>query len=110
LPDFSFWQMPWPLAYGFIFGLVGLLFSERFGIYSLHAYGVGLSLLLVFGVLYFVQGLSIIKFFVDKQGFGPIAKAGALIAGVVFQLVFQGLSWLGLFDTWFDFRKLASSG
>ena len=110
LPVFPRWQMPWYAAYGFILGLIGVLFSEHFDPYGLQAYGSGLGFLLVFGSLYFIQGLAIIKFYVDKYNLGPAAKVGALVAGVLVQMVFQGLSWLGLFDTWFDFRRLASSG
>lgn len=109
LPEFSRWQVSWILAYGFILGLVGSLFSQSFGAYSQAAYGVGLGLLLVFGALYFVQGLAVIKFFADKNKFGPVGKVAIIAVGLLIQLVFQGLSWLGLFDTWFDFRKLASS-
>ena len=110
LPEFSRWQIYWVLAYGFIFGLIGSLFSRSFGAYSSVAYGVGIGLLLVFGALYFVQGLAVIKFFADKNNFGPMGKVLIIAIGLLVQLVFQGLSWLGLFDTWFDFRKLASSG
>ncbi|MDP1808644.1 MAG: DUF2232 domain-containing protein [Actinomycetota bacterium] len=110
LPEFSRWQISWVLAYGFIFGLIGSLFSRSFGAYWPVAYGVGIGLLLVFGALYFVQGLAVIKFFADKNNFGPMGTVFIIVIGLLVQLVFQGLSWLGLFDTWFDFRKLASSG
>lgn len=110
LPRFSRWQMHWSFVYGFIVGLVGTLFSGRFGAYQQVVYGTGLGFLLVFGFLYFIQGMAVINFFADKHNFSPIAKVFLYIFGLLTQLVFQGLSWLGLFDTWFDFRKLASSG
>ena len=110
LPQFSRWQLPWVLAYGFIFGLIGSLFSRNFGVYRLAAYGSGLGLLLVFGMLYFVQGLAVIKFYAEKNNFGPAGMVFFIVVGLLVQLVFWGMSWLGLFDTWFDFRKLASSG
>lgn len=108
LPAFSGWQMPWFLAYGFILGLVGFLFSGAFGAYRVQAYGIGLSLLLIFGALYFIQGVAIVNFFADKYRLSPATKV--FVIGVVFfmQLFVQAPSWLGLFDTWFDFRRLAT--
>jgi uncharacterized protein YybS (DUF2232 family) len=106
LPAFSHWRMHWVLAYGFIFGLIGTLFNERFEAYRQAIYGSGLVLLLVFGALYFLQGLAVIKYYADKLKFGPVARVCAYVLGVLIQMIFQGVSWLGLFDTWFDFRKL----
>ena len=110
LPEFRRWQLPWPAAYGFILGLVGFLLSGYFGRYRLDAYGTGLSLLLVFGALYFIQGLAVVKFYADKYRLNPAAKVLVMAAAITMQLFFQALSWLGLFDTWFDFRRLASAG
>jgi len=110
LPKFSLWQIPWYLAYGFIFGLIGVLFGEYFGPYGFFAYAVGLNLLLVFGTLYLVQGLAVINFFMDQRSMNSLARGAVVLLAIFIQVLFQGISWLGVFDTWFDFRKLATSG
>ncbi|HEB13122.1 MAG TPA: DUF2232 domain-containing protein, partial [Actinobacteria bacterium] len=110
LPKFSLWQIPWYLAYGFIFGLIGFLFSEYFGANEFFVYAAGLNLLMVFGTLYFVQGFAVVYFFLDKRSMNSLARSAVILLAIFIQVLFQGVSWLGVFDTWFDFRKLATSG
>lgn len=109
LPKFSLWQIPWYLAYGFIVGLTGFLFSQFFGPYGFFAYVIGLNLLLVFGTLYFIQGLAVVNFFLDKRSLNSLTRSAVFLLAIFIQVLFQGISWLGVFDTWFDFRKLATS-
>jgi hypothetical protein len=69
----------------------------------------GLNLLIAVAFLYMLQGLAIIRSMILKMGFGPL---GTMIAWlVVALLVVYGaaplaLAILGLFDSFFDFRKL----
>ena len=72
------------------------------------ALGVGISFLMVFGTLYIIQGLAVVRFYTAKSKVGRVAQLMIMITAIFIQLVFQGISWLGLFDTWFDFRKLSS--
>jgi uncharacterized protein YybS (DUF2232 family) len=109
LPPFARWRLPWPLAYGFIIGLGGVLFQEKLGAYQLLAYAAGLNLLLVCGALYLIQGLSIVRFYSAKHKLKPVSQGLLIMAALMLQGAFSGLSWLGLFDTWFDFRRLEKS-
>ncbi len=67
----------------------------------------GINLLIVMGTLYFFQGLAIVAFYFETWKL-PFYVKGPVYA-VIFLQQFASLatSILGLFDVWFDFRKLA---
>ena len=69
---------------------------------------VGGNLLLGVGVLYAVRGLAIQTFWLARAGLGPKTSAALLIgAGLVLLPVFPlAAASVGLFDTWFDFRRM----
>jgi len=67
----------------------------------------GINLLIVMGTIYFFQGLAIMAFYFERW------KLPLLVKGFVYALLFLqqfasvATAALGLFDIWFDFRKLA---
>jgi uncharacterized protein YybS (DUF2232 family) len=65
-----------------------------------------LNLLLVVSVVYFFQGISIFFFYVKNR----VSPTFRLMAMFLFFLFFQPVAMflilVGLFDFWFDFRKL----
>ncbi|HUF17261.1 MAG TPA: DUF2232 domain-containing protein [Thermoanaerobaculia bacterium] len=69
----------------------------------------GLNLLAIVIILYFIQGLAVFRALVTKVGFGPI---GTMIAFLMLGLMLVygiapfALALVGLFDSFFDFRKL----
>lgn len=69
----------------------------------------GLNLLAIVIVLYFIQGLAIFRALITRVGFGPI---GTMISFVMLGLMLIygiapfALALVGLFDAFFDFRKL----
>ncbi|MGA2401340.1 MAG: DUF2232 domain-containing protein [Syntrophobacteraceae bacterium] len=66
----------------------------------------GLNILIVTGTIYFLQGLAIVAFYLEKW------KMPFFVKGFVYALLFlkqfasMATAVLGLFDVWFDFRKL----
>ena len=70
---------------------------------------IGLNLLAIVIVLYFIQGLAVFRALVTRVGFGPI---GTMIAFMMLGLMLIygiapfALALVGLFDSFFDFRKL----
>lgn len=64
--------------------------------------------MLAAGILYAVRGVAIQTFWLTRAGLGPRVAATVLVAGaIVFLPVFPIVAaGLGLFDTWFDFRRL----
>lgn len=105
-PPFKEWQFPWIFAWGFIIGLTCGLFYPQIQAYSRVILIIGLNFLLVFTVIYLVQGLSIVAFYLDKYKAPAGMKLLVYTIAVFLQLMFQGLTWFGLLDTWFNFRKL----
>jgi hypothetical protein len=69
----------------------------------------GLNLLIIVGFLYLLQGLAVIRSVLLKLGFGPL---GTMVAYLLLALLMVygvapvALAIVGLFDSFFDFRKL----
>ncbi|HYA42741.1 MAG TPA: DUF2232 domain-containing protein [Syntrophobacteraceae bacterium] len=67
----------------------------------------GVNLLVVMGTIYFLQGLAIMAFYFERW------KLPFFVKGFIYALLFlqqfasMATAALGLFDIWFDFRKLA---
>ena len=67
---------------------------------------LGINLILVMGTVYFFQGLAIVAFYIERW------RAPLFVKGLVYAVLFleriasMGVAALGLFDVWFDFRKL----
>jgi uncharacterized protein YybS (DUF2232 family) len=68
---------------------------------------LGINVLIVLGTVYFLQGLAIAAFYFEKW------KLPFFVRGFVYALLFllkfasMATAALGLFDVWFDFRKLS---
>ncbi len=107
IPPFREWQLPWYMAWGFLIGLAATVgygfFDGGQGRVALY---VGLNLLVVFGSIYMVQGLAVAYWYFERfKLVGPI-KAIFTALAIFAQLLFLVLTWVGLFDTWFNYRKL----
>jgi uncharacterized protein YybS (DUF2232 family) len=99
LPPFTNWRLPWYLVWIFIASFV--LASTGQGTIP---YKLGLNIYMLTMFLYGLQGLAVAASFFAKWSLGRGMKTFLLI--VVFFLFGQLLVFLGLFDTWIDFRKL----
>ena len=100
----------WQLSFGFVWALIGVAFLLVVDIYFLKVNYLKLfaiNAFIVFGLIYFFQGLAILAFFNQRWALPPMAR---LIFYVLFFIFFQPFSLIlltiGFFDSWFDFRKL----
>ncbi len=105
--NFKMLQIPWFFSWGYLFGLAAILFHKWFGVYSETVSMVGMNLLIVFGIIFFVQGLAIVFYFFEKYKLSFPVKILFFLLTLFIQVMFQGLTWLGLFDTWFNYRKVS---
>ncbi len=105
LSPFVHWQLPWYFAWGYVLGLGGVLFAEYADPWRFAVGVVGSNLLILFATLFLVQGLSIVIFLLNKYHVRPLWRGFLLAAVMVFPLLLQAASWLGLLDTWFNYRK-----
>lgn len=100
-------DVPDGLVVGLIAGL-GLVLLGGDGVAQI----VGWNSILGTGVLYTVRGIGITVHWMDRAKVGRGMRIAFFIANVVLFLpVFAAVTAaLGLFDTWFDFRRLRGTG
>jgi len=65
---------------------------------------VGQNMLLLVSLVYLVQGLGIMAFYLNRTSMPPIFRALAYIFLLIQPLFLLGVTAFGLFDLWFDFR------
>jgi len=103
-PPFAGWRWPWSFALGFIVGQVLLLFAGD----GSRTAVVGHNLLIVFNTLFAVQGAAVGWFWLRRGNVGtPLAAALLAVTYVWLPAVF---TWIGLLDTWLDFRRRSRRG
>jgi uncharacterized protein YybS (DUF2232 family) len=67
---------------------------------------LGLNLVIVVGAVYALSGFFILQHFFSKAGFPIFMRWAAYILLVLQPFLLVGIALLGLFDLWFDFRKI----
>ncbi|MEN3185372.1 MAG: YybS family protein [Atribacterota bacterium] len=102
---FSRWQMPRSVFWAFILSFLFLFIGSNTFLGK-----VGVNLQIVTQMLFLVHGLSLVYYFLSRYIRSRMIKI-IILFFLLFQPVFSTLlSWLGVFDIWFDFRKLRSGG
>lgn len=66
----------------------------------------GVNLLVILGVVYFFQGMAVIAFWFEKKNAPRFLRAGLYLLIVVEAFLAVGVALAGLFDIWFNFRRL----
>ncbi len=66
----------------------------------------GINVLLVMGTIYFLQGLAIVAFYFERWKMPLYVKGFVYAVMFLQQFASLAVAVLGLFDVWFDFRKL----
>jgi uncharacterized protein YybS (DUF2232 family) len=66
----------------------------------------GLNLLLLVGLVYLVQGLGVMVFYLHKAAVPPLFRSIVYLLMVIQPLLLLGVAAFGLFDLWFDFRRI----
>ncbi|MDQ3828270.1 MAG: YybS family protein [Candidatus Tectomicrobia bacterium] len=69
---------------------------------------VGFNMLLLVSLIYLVQGLGIMVFYLHRAAVPPILRSLAYIMLVFQPLLLLGVAAFGLFDLWFDFRGIGN--
>lgn len=100
-PLWRLWdELIWGLIAALILGLLGSGLVE----------GLALNLVVVVGVLYAVQGLALVRFFVCRLGISRLLELlFYMLLLFTSGLALIALAGLGLLDTWFDWRRLRPS-
>lgn len=100
----------WQLPFGFVWALIGVALLLVADIYLFKINYLKLfafNAFIVFGLIYFLQGLAILAFYNQRWSLPPIVR---LVFYLLFFIFFQPFSIIllavGFFDSWFDFRKI----
>lgn len=99
--DWSLWKAPEMLVWGVIACGVALI-----GPFSALKYPA-LNALIVIGCVYFLHGLAITSFFLEKWKLPVFLRALVYAILALQQFASMATAIMGMFDMWFDFRKLA---
>lgn len=104
---FSRWRLSWGYSWGMIGGLGALLLSDIAGdVFHRTLVTTGLNLTLVFSVIFLIQGMAVAWFWLEKAKVARGLRWGLMVLGLLTVWLPPALTLLGLFDTWFDWRKL----
>ena len=104
---FRKWDLPWYYVWGIIAGLVPVLIPWGSSATGRVLDIIGYNLIIIFGVLYFVLGISVLWGIFDRFKVSFIWRIVFLVF-MGFFLVFMVflIPLLGLIDIWANFRKL----
>jgi uncharacterized protein YybS (DUF2232 family) len=97
----EFEEIRWPLGLAVVFVASGLAVLAPF------LRPAAYNALLVLAFFYAVQGLAVVSYYARRLAAPPILRIGVMVLVLVNPWAPQILALVGLFDTWFDFRKWA---
>jgi uncharacterized protein YybS (DUF2232 family) len=107
--DFKEWDIPWYFCWGVIAGIICVIVPQFSSLYDGIINVIGYNLIIVFGSLYLMLGISTLWGLLERF------KVKNPIKILVFVLIFLFLGFviilpvLGLIDIWANFRKLNRS-
>lgn len=99
--DWSRWKSPEAL----VWGVVACGFSLMLPLYPLRM--TALNGLLVLSIIYLFQGMSVVSFYFERWKLPRFLQAVGYGILLMQQLVTFGTILMGLFDVWFDFRRIS---
>jgi uncharacterized protein YybS (DUF2232 family) len=104
LPPFREWRVDFRYIYGFIAGLAAYLLADIIGIPMLST--VGLNLLVAFGFVFALQGMSVLVSLFHLMKGRTLGRVMLILSVLLFmQTAGYLLVFIGLFDVFFDYRK-----
>lgn len=105
IPPFKNWRIPWYYIWGFIIAFGFFLLGDYTKIQLLKT--LGLNVLLIHGPVFFVIGLAVVKFYLEKFKVGKGLRLVFIVLVLIyFPFAFMSLATLGMFDMLFDYRRL----
>ncbi len=104
---FKEWDLPWPFVSGIISGMVVVLIPWGNNVFGRILEITGYNLILIFGVLYFVLGLSVLWGIFGRFKIPLLWRiAFLLLMGFFLVLTVFILPLMALIDIWANFRRL----
>ena len=103
MTPFAFWRLDLKVMWLTVASLAVIAGSRFFQDESVQA--AAINTLFVLGNLYFLIGLAVITFFMEKKGMPGFVKFMVYMAVVFMPVISSVLIAAGALDTWFNFRK-----
>ncbi|MGE5587357.1 MAG: YybS family protein [Clostridia bacterium] len=105
IPPFDRWRIPWPFGWGYVAALALSMLGQARG--APLVWKAGANLLSLFSTLFLVQGIALGWYLMNRYRLNTAVRILLGVFAVLNPTVLQIVSWVGLFDAWFDFRKLS---
>ncbi|MBI5179537.1 MAG: DUF2232 domain-containing protein [Nitrospinae bacterium] len=98
--DLGLWSPPDKMVFAFIAGLGLALVPDE------AARAAGINVLIPVMAVYFIGGFCVIRFWFEKVRVPKFLRMAVYLLVLLHPFVIVGVAGTGLFDLWFDFRKI----
>ncbi len=98
------WRASRSFFWSYLFGLIILIINTRYELPVLERIGVNIQLL--FSIIFLITGLAVVSFILHHYKVKPIFCWFIYIIIFVQPVLSLIITWIGILDVWFDFRKL----
>ena len=108
LPPFAQWKFPAAFFYTALIGGLGLYWGLTRGWTNIQE--ISINLLIISGLIGFVQGLSLMSFIFDRYKISKLVRRFIYVILILNMLLVQLVAITGLIDMLFDYRKRLFDG
>ena len=108
LPPFAQWKFPAAFFYTALIGGLGLYWGLTRGWTNIQE--ISINLLIISGLIGFVQGLSLMSFIFDRYKISKLVRRFIYVILILNMLLVQLVAITGLIDMLFDYRKKLFDG
>jgi len=103
--DLKLWHTPFWIVWVFILAGFGVFFLQKSLIWWLL-----LNIFIITSFVFLIQGFAVTEYWFNKHNFSKVMKNLIYIFILFSQFLLVSIAVIGLFDNWFDFRKINRVG
>ena len=102
-PPFAEWRFPVAFLYLMVLALLGLYWGGTRNLSILYTVSINANILALF--VGFIQGLSLLSFAANRLNVSKVIRRLVFVLLILNFMLFQVVSFTGLFDMFFDYRR-----
>ena len=102
-PPFAEWRFPAAFLYLMVLALLGLYWGGTRNLSILYTVSINANILALF--VGFIQGLSLLSFAANRLNVSKVIRRLVFVLLILNFMLFQVVSFTGLFDMFFDYRR-----
>lgn len=106
--SFSYWRASPSCVVSYLIGWLFIFIGARYNLPLLNK--IGINIQIFFTILFFITGLSLVNFFMEKYNIKSFFKWIIYILVFLLPFLSQLATWAGIFDVWIDFRRFREAG